>query len=58
MYQKTYYDLNVRHFHEKLKQEHGIHLSPARSRAGGAPRTHILNQPPRVIVLRESLAQQ
>jgi len=27
LYQKTYYDLNVRHFHEKLKEEHGIHLS-------------------------------
>jgi transposase len=27
LYQKTYYDLNVRHFHEKLKQEHGIQLS-------------------------------
>src|ERR1700719_3724518 len=27
LYQKIYYDLNVRHFHEKLKQEHGIQLS-------------------------------
>jgi transposase len=27
LYQKTYYDLNVRHFHEKLREEHGIHLS-------------------------------
>src|SRR6202163_1873230 len=27
LYQKTYYDLNVRHFHEKLKEEHGIPLS-------------------------------
>ena len=27
LYQKTYYDLNVRHFQEKLKEEHGIHLS-------------------------------
>lgn len=27
LYQKTYYDLNVRHFHEKLKEKHGIHLS-------------------------------
>ncbi len=27
LYQKTYYDLNVRHFHEKLKEEHDIHLS-------------------------------
>jgi hypothetical protein len=27
LYQKTYYDLNVRHFHEKLKEEHGIQLS-------------------------------
>jgi len=27
LYQKTYYDLNIRHFHEKLKEDHGIHLS-------------------------------
>jgi len=27
MYQETYYDLNMRHFHEKLKEEHGIELS-------------------------------
>jgi len=27
LYQKTYYDLNVRHFHEKLNEEHGIQLS-------------------------------
>jgi len=27
LYQKTYYDVNVRHFHEKLKEEHSIHLS-------------------------------
>jgi len=27
LYQETYYDLNMRHFHEKLKQEHGIELS-------------------------------
>ena len=27
LYQEKYFDLNVRHFHEKLKQEHGIHLS-------------------------------
>jgi transposase len=27
LYQKTYFDLNVRHFREKLQQEHGIHLS-------------------------------
>jgi hypothetical protein len=27
LYQETYYDLNMRHFHEKLKTEHGIELS-------------------------------
>jgi transposase len=27
LYQETYYDLNVRYFHEKLNEEHGIHLS-------------------------------
>ena len=27
LYQETYYDLNVRHFHEKLRTEHGIELS-------------------------------
>jgi len=27
LYQETYYDLNMRHFHEKLKEEHGIELS-------------------------------
>ncbi len=27
LYQETYYDLNMRHFHEKLKSEHGIELS-------------------------------
>jgi transposase len=27
LYKETYYDLNVRHFHEKLKTEHGIELS-------------------------------
>jgi transposase len=27
LYQETYYDLNMRHFHEKLKEEHGIDLS-------------------------------
>lgn len=27
LYQKTYYDLNMRHFHEKLKEVHGIELS-------------------------------
>ena len=24
LYRETYYDLNVRHFHEKLQEEHGI----------------------------------
>ena len=27
LYQDTYYDLNMRHFHEKLGEEHGIQLS-------------------------------
>jgi transposase len=27
LYQEKYFDLNVRHFHEKLRQEHGIELS-------------------------------
>jgi transposase len=27
LYQGTYYDLNIRHFHEKLREAHGIELS-------------------------------
>jgi transposase len=27
LYQELYYDFNVRHFHEKLREEHAIHLS-------------------------------
>ncbi len=27
LYQEKYFDLNVRHFHEKLNEEHGIGLS-------------------------------
>lgn len=27
MYKEIYFDLNMRHFHEKLKEEHGIELS-------------------------------
>jgi transposase len=27
LFQETYYDLNIRHFHEKLRDEHGIRLS-------------------------------
>ena len=27
LYQETYYDLNIRHFHEKLREEHAIELS-------------------------------
>ncbi|HEY3443079.1 MAG TPA: helix-turn-helix domain-containing protein [Paludibaculum sp.] len=27
LYQDTYYDLNMRHFHEKLREVHGIQLS-------------------------------
>src|SRR3954465_6627410 len=27
LYRERYYDLNMRHFHEKLQEEHGIELS-------------------------------
>jgi len=27
LYKETYYDLNIRHFHEKLREEQGIWLS-------------------------------
>lgn len=27
LYRETYFDLNVRHFHEKLREDHGIQLS-------------------------------
>jgi transposase len=27
LYQERYYDLNIRHFHEKLREDHGIELS-------------------------------
>ena len=27
LYRETYFDFNVRHFHEKLREEHGIELS-------------------------------
>jgi hypothetical protein len=27
LYQETYYDLNMQHFHEKLLEQHGIQLS-------------------------------
>ncbi len=27
LYQEIYFDLNIRHFHEKLREEHGIELS-------------------------------
>ncbi|MFN0168435.1 MAG: hypothetical protein ACKV22_18570 [Bryobacteraceae bacterium] len=27
LYQEVYFDLNIRHFHEKLGQQHGIELS-------------------------------
>jgi transposase len=27
LYRETYFDLNMRHFHEKLREEHGIELS-------------------------------
>jgi hypothetical protein len=28
LYRETYFDLSVRHFHEKLKSEHEIKLNP------------------------------
>jgi transposase len=39
LYQEKYFDLNIRHFHEKLREAHGIELSytwvqPALQRAG------------------------
>src|SRR3970040_2283627 len=30
LYQEQYFDLNVRHFHEKLREEHGIRLGYTR----------------------------
>jgi len=27
LYKETYYDLNIRHFHEKLREQHGIEVS-------------------------------
>ncbi len=27
LYQETYFDLNIQHFHEKLREEHQIELS-------------------------------
>ena len=30
LYKETYYDLNIRHFHEKLRDEHAIQLIHAR----------------------------
>ena len=27
LYEKRYYDFNVKHFHEKLREEHGVRLS-------------------------------
>ena len=27
LYKKTYYDLNIRHFHEELVEEHGLRVS-------------------------------
>src|SRR5258708_22844081 len=43
LYRDTYFDLNMRHFHEKLREEHGIQLSytlvqKAPQRAGLVPR--------------------
>jgi len=32
LYKETYYDLNIRHFHEKLQDQHGIELSYTGSR--------------------------
>jgi hypothetical protein len=34
LYRKKYFDVNVRHFHEKLQGEHQIHLSYTRDEKG------------------------
>jgi hypothetical protein len=31
LYRETYYDLNIRHFHEKLRDEHEIKLGSVKS---------------------------
>ena len=36
LYREKYFDLNVRHFHEKLRREHGIELSYSWVKAGVA----------------------
>ncbi len=36
LYPERYFDLNVRHFHEKLAAEHGIGLSYNLGQAGAA----------------------
>lgn len=33
LYREEYYDLNMRHFHEKLRDEHAIRMSYCRFRA-------------------------
>ena len=47
LYRDTYFDLNMRHFHEKLSEEHGIELSytlcKKRARSG---RTKTSQAPP------------
>ncbi len=45
LYKETYYDLNIRHFHEKLREEHDIRLSytwvqKALQGAGLVPKRH------------------
>jgi len=36
LYRDTYFDLSVRHFHEKLREEHAIELSYSWVKAGAA----------------------
>ncbi len=55
LYQETYYDLNIRHFHEKLREDHGIRLSytwvqkarmrPFRKSVGRAPAKCLVTYP-------------
>ena len=36
LYQEKYFDLNVRHFHEKLREEHGHRVELQLGEAGAA----------------------
>ena len=37
LYREVYYDLNVRHFREKLREEHGIRLATPGCKTRAAP---------------------